>query len=268
MGWRGPGALGRPRRRLTATRSGSPSCLWVLHPPSGRPPARMGAIDRLRAQHEHSARRVVDAVWAAARGGLWRRGHGLGVCACAALVASGAVVGAVAVDRFGPVAAGMVAAAASPASLDALCVRTPAARAAGLKLKRRGAPTRRPPRRCRRRARIDRRDGHAARARCRGAVPPCTLCGRSRCRRTRRGHRMRWWRCAAMQPGRCPPALRRAAIRAHVPAVSRPGQEQGADAGRDTGGKRRVGPSGPTGAEMPSERDRSFSGDRGLIRSN
>ena len=50
---------------------------------------------------------------AAACGLLWRRGHGLGACACAALVAPAAVAVAVAVDGFGPVAAGMVAAAAS-----------------------------------------------------------------------------------------------------------------------------------------------------------
>ena len=50
---------------------------------------------------------------AAACGLLWRRGHGLGACACAVLVAPAAVAGAIAVDGFGPVAAGMVAAAAS-----------------------------------------------------------------------------------------------------------------------------------------------------------
>ena len=50
---------------------------------------------------------------AAACGLLWRRGDRLGACACVALVAPAAVAGAVAVDGFGPLAAGMVAAAAS-----------------------------------------------------------------------------------------------------------------------------------------------------------
>ena len=50
---------------------------------------------------------------AAACGLLWRRGHGLGACACAVLVAPAAVAGAIAVDGFGLVASGMVAAAAS-----------------------------------------------------------------------------------------------------------------------------------------------------------
>ena len=50
---------------------------------------------------------------ATACGLLWRRGHGLGAWACAALVAPAAVAGAVAVDGFGPPAAGMVAAVAS-----------------------------------------------------------------------------------------------------------------------------------------------------------
>ena len=50
---------------------------------------------------------------AVACGLLWRRGHGLGACACVALAAPAAVAGAIAVDGFGPMAAGAVAVAAS-----------------------------------------------------------------------------------------------------------------------------------------------------------
>ena len=61
---------------------------------------------------------------AAGCGLLWRRGHGLGACACVALGAPAVVAGAVAADGFGPVAAGMVAAAASlPAWMLYLCGR-------------------------------------------------------------------------------------------------------------------------------------------------
>ena len=50
---------------------------------------------------------------AAVCGLLWRRGHGLAACGFLAVLAPASVAGAVAVDGFSPVAAAMVAAAAS-----------------------------------------------------------------------------------------------------------------------------------------------------------
>ena len=62
----------------------------------------------------HLAGLALGGVPVAAACGLpWRKEHGLGVSACAALSVPAVVAGAVAVDEFRPMAAGMVAEPAS-----------------------------------------------------------------------------------------------------------------------------------------------------------